>query len=110
MFKDFPLFPDRASTVAGDVDLLYLTLVAISVFFAVLISTLVVYFAVRYRRRSEHERPEAIHGSIALEMVWTIIPFMIAMGVFAWGASIFYTIQRPPAGAMEMYGVGKQWM
>ena len=30
--------------------------------------------------------------------------------MFGWGAKVFFDIYRPPAGAMEIYVVGKQWM
>jgi len=45
-----------------------------------------------------------------LELVWTIIPFFIAMGIFVWGASIYYTIYHSPKEALEIYVVAKQWM
>ena len=51
-----------------------------------------------------------IHGSLALELLWTIIPFMITMVMFGWGAKVFFDAYRPPKGAMEIYIVGKQWM
>jgi len=85
MFKNFPLFPESASTVSGEVDAIYLFLVSISIFFSVLIACLVIYFAVRYRRRSESETPAATKQSLALELTWTIIPFLIAMSVFCLG-------------------------
>ena len=46
MFTNFPLFPQQASTQAGQVDGLYFFLVAVSAFFSLLIATLVVIFAV----------------------------------------------------------------
>ena len=110
MFKNFPLFPESASTVSGEVDAIYLFLVSISIFFSVLIACLVIYFAVRYRRRSESETPAATKQSLALELTWTIIPFLIAMSVFAWGSSLYFKLSRPPAGALDVYAVGKQWM
>ncbi|MCX8072129.1 MAG: cytochrome c oxidase subunit II [Candidatus Binatia bacterium] len=110
MASNFALFPERASTVAGEVDALYLFLVAVSGFFAVLIAALVVVFAIRYRRRSEDERPAAIHGSLALELAWTIIPFGLAMIMFFWGAKVYITLAVPPPDAMEVFVVGKQWM
>lgn len=110
MASNFALFPERASTVAGEVDALYLFLVAVSGFFAVLIAALVVVFAIKYRRRSEDERPSAIHGSLALELAWTIIPFGLAMVMFFWGAKVYITLAVPPPNAMEVFVVGKQWM
>ena len=110
MRTDLPLFPERASAMAGQVDALYFYLVAVSAFFAVLIALLVIVFAIKYRRRSEDERPPAIHGSLALEIAWTIIPLGIALSFFFWGASLFFRMNRPPDNALQIYVVGKQWM
>jgi cytochrome c oxidase subunit 2 len=106
----FPLFPEQASTMAGRVDNLYFFLIAISAFFGLLIATLVVVFAVRYRRRSPDERPAAILGSVALEVTWTLIPLGIVMVIFLWSVDIFFSMVRVPPGAMEVYVVGKRWM
>jgi cytochrome c oxidase subunit 2 len=110
MFSGFPLFPPQASTFAARVDALYFFLIAISAFFSTLIATLLVVFAVRYRRRRAGELPRPIHGSIALELVWTIIPLVISLGTFVWSADIFVASRRVPPGAMEVYVVGKRWM
>jgi cytochrome c oxidase subunit II len=110
MFTNFPFFPQQASAVAGQVDGLYFFLLAVTAFFSILIATLVVVFAIKYRRRHENEVGVPIHGSLALELLWTIIPFFVVMVMFGWGAKVFFNIYRPPAGAMEVYVVGKQWM
>ena len=44
------------------------------------------------------------------EVTWTIIPFLIGLGIFAWSAEVFFHIQTPPANAMRVAVVGKQWM
>ncbi len=110
MFKDLPFFPEQASTFAWQVDALYTYLIAISVVFSLLIAGLVIYFAVKFRRRSETETPKPVHEPHALEAAWIVIPFLIAMTMFVWGASIFFKMNRPPAGALDVYVVGKQWM
>jgi cytochrome c oxidase subunit II len=110
MDTGLPLFPEQASTMAGRVDALYLFLIAISVFFGTLIATLVVTFAVKFRRRSRDERPPPIHGSTALELAWTLIPLGIVMVIFLWGAEVFFAMARVPPGTMNVYVVGKRWM
>src|SRR5271165_1063222 len=109
MLKNFPLFPERASALAGQVDGLYFFLVAVSAFFTLLIFVLVFVFAVKYRR-SVHPHAEQIEGSLPLELAWTLIPLGICMIFFAWGSLIYFQEARPPKGAMEVYVVGKQWM
>jgi cytochrome c oxidase subunit II len=110
MFTNLPFFPEQASAQAGQVDAIYFFMVAVTAFFSLLIATLLWIFAIRYRRRNDDEIGEAIHGSLALELLWSIIPLGIAMVMFAWGAKVFFDLYRPPVGAMEIYVVGKQWM
>ncbi len=110
MWSDFPLFPDQASTIAGRVDALYFYLVAVSVFFVSLIFLLLLIFAVKYRRRSEDEQPRPILANLPLEVAWMIIPFILVMIMFTWGASLYFTTARPPTDALEVFVIGKQWM
>jgi cytochrome c oxidase subunit II len=104
-----PLFPEQASSVAVQVDAFYLFLVLITTFFSLLIAMLILFFIIRYRNRPDHEA-EQIHGSTLLEIIWTVIPLGISMVIFVWGAVLYYHIENPPANALEIYGVGKQWM
>ncbi|HWC97466.1 MAG TPA: cytochrome c oxidase subunit II [Candidatus Sulfopaludibacter sp.] len=105
-----PLFPEQASTFAPDVDHLLYYLLAVSVFFTLLIFGAIFYFAVRYRRRSEQELPRVVHTGLVLEIVWSVIPFGLTMVMFTWGAAIFFRESRPPDDALPIYVVGKQWM
>lgn len=105
-----PLFPEAASTYAPKVDALYFFLVGVAGFFSLLIFFLVLFFAVRYRRRSENERPVQIHGNTRLEIVWAGIPLILSMVMFFWGARLYVEGNRPPQNAMDIWVVGKQWM
>jgi cytochrome c oxidase subunit 2 len=110
MDPGFPLFPEQASTMAPRVDALLYFLIAVSVFFVALISLAILVFAVKYRRRAEHERPEPIEGKIWLEVMWSVIPFGLTMVMFVWGASVFFDIHNPPEDSLEISIVGRQWM
>lgn len=104
-----PLFPEQASSVAVQVDAFYLFLVLITTFFSLLIALLILFFIIRYRKSPDREA-EQIHGSTLLEIIWTVIPLGISMVIFVWGAVLYYHIENPPPNALEIYGVGKQWM
>lgn len=110
MWSEFPLFPEQASTVAERVDALYYFLVAVSAGFTLLIAGALLYFAVKYRRRAEDERPGPVPTSIALEIVWMVVPLGLAMIMFVWGAKVYVTLASPPRDALEVYAIGKQWM
>ena len=104
------LFPEQASTFAAETDHLLYFLIAVALFFTLLIFVSILYFAIRYRRRSEHELPPPVHGGMTLEILWTVIPLGLTMVMFTWGASIFFNESRPPDNALQIYAVGKQWM
>ena len=104
------LFPHQASTFAGHVDALYGFLIAVTAFFSLLIGTLVVVFAIRYRRRSPEQVAVDVHESGVLEIVWTVIPLGLVLIMFFWGASVYFRIARPPANTLDIYVTGKQWM
>jgi cytochrome c oxidase subunit 2 len=106
-----PFAPEQASTVAGEVDALYLYLILLTLFFSTLITALIIFFAIKYRRRSPTELPRPNAGSLKLELMWTIIPLLISMTIFVWGASLYFKLYRPlNDDAIEIYVVGKQWM
>jgi cytochrome c oxidase subunit 2 len=105
-----PLAPETASTLAEEVDPLFHFVLGVTVFFTLLIAVMVLTFIVRYRRRSGADRPRPIHGGMALELTWTIIPLVISLGIFVWGVRVFMVWATPPEDAMEVYVVGRQWM
>jgi cytochrome c oxidase subunit II len=110
MLAQFQFFPDQASTSAAWVDALLMFLLGVSGFFALLIVTLVIVFAVKYRRRAGTGPTPRIKGSTALEVFWSAVPLGIAMIIFYWGAEIYFRIARPPDETQQVYVVGKQWM
>jgi cytochrome c oxidase subunit II len=70
---------------------------------------MIVYLGLKYRRRPGI-KPQKVATSMKLELTWTIIPFVLTMVMFAWGAKLYVTIERPPADAMTINVIGKQWM
>ena len=83
-----PFIPESASTYSGDVDALYFYISGVTVFFTLLISLVIIFFVVRYRRRDPSEIPRPIEGSTKLETLWSVIPLLIAMTIFVWSAKV----------------------
>ena len=110
MPSKLPFFPEQASSFAGDVDALTLWLIGMSAFFTLLIAGLVVIFALRFRRRSPDQVGTKFDESPLLEITWTVIPLLIVLFTFAWGAKVYFRLYRAPAGAAEFHVTGKQWM
>jgi len=109
MFDNFPLWPDRASSLAGNVDALYIFLLIITALMTGLIFVAILYFAARYRAQPGVVA-EQIEGSTPLELTWSIIPFFVFMAIFLAGAIVYFKGRTPPRDSTEVYVVAKQWM
>ena len=96
--------------MAAQVDQLYWFITAVTAFFGILVTVLVVYFAVKYRTDDPNAVGARITGSIPLELAWSIIPFIISVVIFVWAADVFFALYRPPDQTLEIYSTGKRWM
>ena len=103
------LFPAEASGIAPYVDALYFFLVLMTIVGTTLVAVLLLVFSIRYRREKNPVATQ-VEGSTLLEATWTIIPLAIFLLTFVWGALLYFRIYDPPANAMNIYIVGKQWM
>jgi cytochrome c oxidase subunit 2 len=110
MISGIPLFPAQASALASEVDNLYFGVLAITAFFAFLVALLVIIFAIKYRDETGTRVGAPITGSIPLELGWSILPFIISMGIFVWATVVFFHLIRPPDQTLEIYSTGKRWM
>ncbi|WP_158819853.1 cytochrome c oxidase subunit II [Granulicella sp. S156] len=103
------LFPAEASTISPYTDALYFFLLLMTIVGLILVGALIFGFSVRYRREKNPVATQ-VEGSTLLEATWTIIPLAIFLVTFVWGALLYFRIYDPPANAMNIYVVGKQWM
>ena len=102
--------PIEASTLAPQVDLLFYALLAFSFGLGLFLTVLVVGYAVKYRRGSKADRSGERARNTVLEVSWTSATALMALGIFLWGAWLFLERDHPPADALEIAGIGKQWM
>ncbi len=109
LLADIPFLAPVASKEGVPIETLWWFLCAVSLVMTVLIFAGVVAFAVRYRKRPGVAATQ-IEGSNLLEITWSVIPFLVMLVMFWWGADLFFAAENPPKNAMEVYVVGKQWM
>ena len=102
--------PEAASNLASKVDGLLLVITFISIFFFVLISAVLIYFAVKYRRRSDDEETPYITGNQTLEIIWTVIPSILLILLFVYGFVVYKEMRTPPKDAVDITVTGKQWL
>ncbi len=106
---DFQFHPETASTYASRVDGVYWFLVAVTLFFTVAIALAIVYLGIRYRRNAQVDRTP-YSPPMWLELSWLIAPAPVLLFLFFWSSQVFLEMQRPPADAMQINVVARQWM
>jgi cytochrome c oxidase subunit 2 len=107
---NFPFFPKEASTTAARTDDIYFFLLGFSAFMLAIIFLPMIYFLFKYRRGKKVNREPLNVSTTKIEITWTIIPTIFAMGLFAWGADVYFYEEVPPANALQINVIGKQWM
>ena len=83
--------------------------IAVAVFF--LVQFLVLYSAIRFRARSDDDRPKQVHGNAKLEIGWTVLPAVLLFGVGIATVGTLITLDREREGpdVLQVEVVGHQW-
>ena len=101
--------PIAGTKVAQKVDSLYSFLLVISVISCVLVIGGLIYFALKYRRKTADDKTAYISHNNTLEFLWSFIPFVLFIVVFAWGWLIYRDMRSFPDDALEIHVLGKKW-
>jgi len=102
-------FPKEGSTVAPQVDLIFNVITWISIFFFVLVTILMCYFMVKYRRREHSKATSDVTHNTPLELTWTIIPLILVIAIFYVGMSGYINLRRSPLGSYEVNVTASRW-
>ena len=101
--------PPAATKIAEQFDTLYIFLLVISLISCVLVIGGMIYLAYKYRRQTEEQKTAYIAHNATLEFLWSFIPFVLFMVVFAWGWILFHDMRTPPKDAFEVHVTGQKW-
>lgn len=101
--------PPQGSDLAGQVDSLYYFLLMSSFIACVLVIGGLIYFAAKYRRRSESDKTAYITHNTFLEFLWSFIPFVLFMVVFVWGWMVFKDLRTMPTNSLEIAVEAQKW-
>jgi cytochrome c oxidase subunit 2 len=71
---------------------------------------MILFMVGRYRKGSKASRKGQMDSHLGLELTWTIIPLILAIGIFLWATKGFLHQRKMPKDATELFVIGKQWM
>jgi len=103
---------EAASRTTGQVDALFLFITVVSLFFFLLVEGLLIYFAIKYRRKKgagAAETPD-IRSHLLLETVWVLIPSLVVVAFFYYGYRVFRDIRAPAPGATDIHVTARQFL
>jgi cytochrome c oxidase subunit 2 len=98
----------QASNFVQGVDTAFLVILGISFFFLIGLTAVMIYFIYRYNRKRNPVATQ-IHGSTKLEIIWTVIPFLLTMVMFYYGWAGWKPMRKAPKDAMEVTVYGRMW-
>ncbi len=104
------IWPQAASAYAKDLDWLIFGFTGMMMIFVLPVFVLLVVFSFRYRMGIKVPRDHRPRGSRNVELTWIALPFIGAMIVYVASAKLYYYVRTPPADALEIQVVAKQWM
>ncbi|HEU4364574.1 MAG TPA: cytochrome c oxidase subunit II [Candidatus Krumholzibacteria bacterium] len=98
----------RLSTTADAINGPMLFITAVSLAMLIGITLVMVYFALRYNRRRSPVG-EDVHGHPTLEIIWTVIPTILAFGFFWYGWEGYKLLKAAPEDAIQVNVTGRMW-
>jgi cytochrome c oxidase subunit II len=106
-----PWFPAKASVQAGNIHTLYDVLLIASVPIFVVVMTTVGFSVWRFRMRPGQERQDGppIHGNTRLEIVWTIVPAALLLGLCSYAYTVLRSNEKTKAGEMTVNVTERQF-
>ncbi|MEE9214255.1 MAG: cytochrome c oxidase subunit II [Thermodesulfobacteriota bacterium] len=102
--------PEAASNFAERVDNVLIFITVISLIFFILITACLVYFSIKYRKKSDDDETPYITGNETLEIIWTLVPSVLLIIIFIWAFLVYKDMRTPPKDAIEINVVARQWL
>ena len=100
--------PQQASNFVAGVDLAFMIILGVSIFFLIVLTLVMLVFIRKYRK---DKHPEAIQneGSNKLEALWTGIPLVLVLVMFYFGWMGWRPMKNPPDEAMHVKTIARMW-
>ena len=100
--------PQQASNFVAGVDLAFMIILGVSIFFLIVLTLVMLAFIRKYRK---DKHPEAIQneGSNKLEALWTGIPLVLVLVMFYFGWMGWRPMKNPPDDAMHVKAIARMW-
>lgn len=97
-----------ASTFVEGVDNAFVVIIGIALFFLIGITFTMILFLFRYHHK-KHPQAVQIEGSTILEVIWTVIPILLVLGMFYYGYTGWIPLKKPPQEGIKVTANARMW-
>lgn len=104
----YDISPQDASNFVAGVDLAFMIILGVSIFFLISITAVMIYFIRRYKKE-KHPKAVQNEGSLKLELIWTFIPLGLVLIMFYFGWMGWKPMKSPPEDAMQVTAIARMW-
>lgn len=101
--------PPQGTVISTQVDNLYSFLLVISTVASMILIGGMIYFAIKYKRRTDTDKTPYISHNSFLEFLWSFIPLVLFLGFFGWGWYLYHQMRAMPDDALEVHVYGYKW-
>lgn len=101
--------PPQASSFAKHTDSLFMFIVYASTIFFIAIVGVMIYCVIKFRHTPQNETTSDLHGNTRLEIIWSLIPGLIMIGIFAWGLKDWINLAVPHANSLDIRVTARKW-
>ena len=97
--------------IARQLDRLWDPVFLIAVLMFVLVEGLILWVCFRYRAKSDDDAPVQVHGNTKMEFGWTVVPFLLLLGIGVFTVATLVDLDRKPTDddVLNVKVIGHQW-
>ncbi len=98
----------QASSYAADIDNTFNIILGISLFFLIGITAFMIFTVIKYSRK-KNPNPDNTHGSVPVEIIWTVIPTILVLLMFWYGWVDYKKMRDVPEDALKIQVDSGMW-
>jgi cytochrome c oxidase subunit 2 len=109
LFELFDFMPEGATDWAEKVDWINNWISVVSALCTVAITGVMIYFGIKYKDKGDGKATSTVSHNSTIETVWTVIPTVVVLYIFAYGFIVYKDMRDVPTNAMEVEVTAQKW-
>lgn len=101
--------PTLITSTSDTIDPIFMVYFGISLALLLGITIAMVWFVIRYHKSRNPQPTSQVASNLWLELVWTIVPTILVVGMFYYGWAGYLALRNVPPGALTVTAEARMW-